>query len=130
MFELTVRTKFSAAHKLMCYEGQCAKLHGHTWLVDVFVSGSKLNDAGMLVDFVELKNIVKDTVKNFDHSYLNEIPPFTQKKGNGFLNPTAENIAWVIFHAVKNKLTTKAPQAKVKKVRIWESPNAAATYSE
>jgi len=130
VYELTVRTKFSAAHKLWRYKGRCSNLHGHTWNVEVSVIGSELDNAGILIDFVELKNIINDIVKNFDHNYLNEIPPFSRRQGKAFLNPTAENIAKVIFQGVKDNLSHNFPQVQVKKVCVRESPNTAATYSD
>jgi len=130
VFELAVRTKFSAAHKLLRYKGSCSKLHGHTWTVEVSVAGNSLDDAGMLFDFIKLKDIINNIVKNFDHNYLNEVYPFTPRQGGEFLNPTTENIARFIFFELKKKIGQENNKITVQKVCVWESPNSAAAYSE
>lgn len=59
MFELVVGEHFDAAHFLRGYTGKCAKVHGHTWQVEIRVQGEKLNECGMLVDFAFLKEKLK-----------------------------------------------------------------------
>lgn len=80
---VTRRFSFEAAHRLPWHKGKCSRLHGHSYLMDVTVTGD-LNPNGIVVDFAELKAIVKEHVLNdYDHSYLND-----------FLeNPTAELVA-------------------------------------
>ncbi len=124
MFKLKVRRNFAAAHKLLNYSGSCAFLHGHTWTVEVAVKGEGLDDCGMLVDFKELKNLVDDIIKPFDHSYLNELEVFCEK------NPTAENLACYVFYKMKEKIAELQLNIKIFKVEIWESPEASASYQE
>ena len=57
-YELTVKTEFSAAHNLRAYRGKCEHLHGHNWTVELRVQGERLNDEGMLMDFVEIKRLL------------------------------------------------------------------------
>ncbi|MCK5848105.1 MAG: 6-carboxytetrahydropterin synthase QueD [Caldisericia bacterium] len=84
--------KFDAAHNLTAYKGQCEKLHGHTYLLSVSVSGTKNKETGLVVDFLELKNIVNTTIlQKLDHSYLNDF----------FSNPTAETVAEWVFSSLK-----------------------------
>ena len=78
-YELTVRAEFDASHYLPKHEGKCANLHGHTWTVEASILGEKLNDQGMVVDFGDVKAILRQ----FDHHHINDILPI----------PTAENIA-------------------------------------
>ena len=75
----------------------------------------------MVVDFKYLKAKVRDVLNIYDHRYLNELPDFSGK------NPTAENIASVIYHRIADGLGN---DAAVKQVTVWESPGSSVTYSE
>ena len=122
MFVVEVQDTFSAAHNLRNYEGKCEKLHGHNWLVKVYVCGDKLDDAGMLIDFKVLKGKLKEVLSYLDHSYLNEIEPFDR------INPSSENIARFIFQRLKELL--KDYPVKVLKVTVYESHGNGVTYQE
>lgn len=78
---------FEAAHRLPNVpEGhKCARLHGHSFRVEVHVTGAVGEHSGWVMDFGELKAVVNPVIKQLDHYYLNEIP--------GLENPTSENIA-------------------------------------
>jgi 6-pyruvoyltetrahydropterin/6-carboxytetrahydropterin synthase len=120
MFNVTVESKFSAAHNLRNYKGKCEKLHGHNYKVKVTVAGKVVNAGGMLVDFNELKDILEKIISKFDHEYLNEIPPFDK------VNPTAENIAKYIYE----KIESEKLKVKTDKVMVWETEKNYATYYE
>ena len=122
MFVLKIVTDFASAHSLRNYPGDCSRLHGHNWGVEVSVCSEVLNDIGIAIDFREIKNQTKSVAKRLDHQYLNEIPPFDA------LNPTAENIAKYIFDEVGMLINSK--HVKVKEVTIWETPRSAVTYSQ
>lgn len=126
MFELTIISEFEAAHRLPDYPGKCCRLHGHNWKVEVTVAGAKLDKLGMLVDFKEIKNEVHIVLGGLDHYYLNEIAPFNT------INPTAENIARHVFTEIANCPLIKSSDRglKVIQVKVWESPNSAASYRE
>ena len=85
MYKVTKRMEIAGSHQLkLDYESKCENLHGHNWIITVEISGKKLNNNGMLVDFTYIKELIHDKL---DHKNLNEIFNF---------NPTAENIAkWV-----------------------------------
>ncbi len=117
-FEVTVIKEFAAAHSLKNYPGNCSQIHGHTWKVELVVAGNKLDDIGMLVDFRYLKKVLHNIIEEYDHTYLNDIKPFTQ------LSPTAENLAKTIY----DKAATLLEGHKVKLVKIWESPSANVIY--
>lgn len=128
LYELTVKRRFAAAHKLDGYNGKCANLHGHTWTVEVLVKGDKLDRCGMLVDFGTLKEMVDGIIGHLDHSYLNDLECFA---GNNMgLNPTAENLAAYIYRRVREELSGIAPGVRPGGVRVWESPDAFACYRE
>ena len=122
MFVLKIVTDFASAHSLRDYPGDCSRLHGHNWQVEVMVSSQVLDDTGIAIDFREIKRQAKVVVKRLDHQYLNEIKPFD------VLNPTAENIAKYLFDEIA--ILTNDENVKVKEVLIWETPRSAVTYSE
>ncbi|MDD4601188.1 hypothetical protein SDC9_06113 [bioreactor metagenome] len=124
MFELTIIVDFEAAHFIQDYPGKCSRLHGHNWKVEVAVSGSKLNELGMLIDFHDLKAEVKQVIETLDHRYLNEIEPFN------VCNPTAENIAKYIYEQLVNRPAFVDVAVRVLSVKVWESAHSAVTYSE
>lgn len=121
MFEIVIKTKFSAAHKLAGYKGNCSVLHGHNFGVEIAICGKKLNKLGMIFDFREIKKIAEDVISKLDHKNLNEIKPFTKT------NPTSENIAKYIFQNIKSKLPKNI---KLMWVKISESENAYCIYRE
>jgi len=117
MYTIYVKDKFSSAHNLRGYGGQCENLHGHTWRVEVGLKGKELNKIGFLKDFKDVKQELKELTDKLDHAYINEIPPFDK------INPTAENISKYIFDSLKSKFP------EVFEVCVWESDNARAVYS-
>jgi 6-pyruvoyltetrahydropterin/6-carboxytetrahydropterin synthase len=122
MYELMVETDFSAAHQLRAYKGKCEALHGHNWRVQIIVSSDKLNDIGIVIDFHELKEISREVILPLDHSFLNDVFPFTE------INPSSENIAKWIYDSLKKKLQTK--NCLVSSVTVWENDSSSATYYE
>jgi 6-pyruvoyltetrahydropterin/6-carboxytetrahydropterin synthase len=123
MFELMVETHFSSAHQLRGYKGECEKLHGHNWKVQVYVLAEKLNEIDLAIDFHELRRLTEEVVSQLDHSFLNDIFPFTEK------NPSSENIAKWIFDSLKKKLGD-GEDVNLSAVTIWESETCSATYFE
>ena len=81
---------FEAAHLLpnVPTGHKCGRLHGHTYRVQVHISGELDDQLGWVMDFAEIKKIVHPIIKELDHYYLNDIP--------GLENPTSENLArWI-----------------------------------
>lgn len=126
MFELTVKSHFDAAHQLRNYSGKCASIHGHTWHVEVIIEGNNLDNIGMLIDFSLLKKMIKEEIARFDHSFINELEGFDEKG----VNPTAENLAAYIFKELGKKLSDFKADIRLKKIKVWESPNACAAFME
>jgi len=122
LYTLTIRSEFAAAHQLRNYPGDCARLHGHNWKLEVQVTANKLDDKGMVVDFKAIKQATNEIAGMFDHHNLNEIAPFTH------LNPTAENIAAYFYHALSEMLNDD--RVKIKSVSVWETDRACASYTE
>jgi 6-pyruvoyltetrahydropterin/6-carboxytetrahydropterin synthase len=76
-FQLTKDFRFEAAHQLVHHDGQCARLHGHSWRLSVCVEGLHVFQEGpkrgMVLDFSDLKAVVQPLVDKFlDHQNLNE----------------------------------------------------------
>lgn len=122
MYELMIETHFSAAHQLRGYGGDCEKLHGHNWKVQVHVIAETLNELDIAIDFNELKDITDEILAPLDHSFLNEIFPFTEK------NPSSENLAKWIYDSLKKRINYE--NVHVSAVTVWESETASATYFE
>lgn len=128
MYHLHIKSKFSAAHRLCGYDGECANLHGHTWAVEVSLAGQQLDSVGMLIDFKVLKGMLKEVIKDMDHSFLNELPYFNQP--DRLINPTAENLSKYIYQRIKTTLSEITNQLRLTGVTVWESPDAWVTYEE
>lgn len=142
---VTKEFKFDAAHYLTKYHGKCERLHGHTYKLQVTVEGP-IQENGLVLDFVVLKNIVKEQVlSKLDHQNLNEI----------FDNPTSEHIAIWIWHRLVDlpillaaqkdspnisdniKVLLQDPegarmeistQVKLFEVKLWETATSFVTY--
>jgi 6-pyruvoyltetrahydropterin/6-carboxytetrahydropterin synthase len=125
MFEVTVEKTFAAGHYLRGYRGKCEKPHGHNYTVKVIVRGPRLDNAGLLCDFAELKAMLNEIAARLDHQMMNEIPPFDT------LNPSAENLAMYFYQEMERRLRQREPAngARVAAVTIWETDTTTATYT-
>jgi len=122
MYEISVKTQFSAGHHLAGYRGSCAKPHGHNWEVQVFIRGEELDKLGMLVDFREVKKAVQEILAELDHTDLNTLPAFAKR------NPTSENIARHLYGKLSGKFN--AAGRAVSRVMVSETPQTSVSYSE
>ena len=123
MYEAVVKGGFSAAHSLRNYRGKCEKVHGHNWTVEVAVASSRLDEAGLAIDFVELKKLTNEVIGEFDHTNINEIPPFNR------ISPSSENMARWIYEKIKERLSS-FKDVKLWKVTVFESEDSSASYYE
>jgi 6-pyruvoyltetrahydropterin/6-carboxytetrahydropterin synthase len=134
MFQVWVEEGFSAGHALRGYRGKCENVHGHNYKVRVTLEGAGLNPIGLLCDFKDLKDAIHSTIRNLDHHFLNDIPPFDQ------LNPSAENLAKYFYDQVSGLLAKEAAAphngnpasapCRVQQVTVWETDNTTATFYE
>ena len=122
MYDVTVKTGFSAAHQLRLYDGKYENLHGHNWTAQVTVEADELNPIGVGIDFVELKEMVERILSRLDYQNINEISPFDKE------NPSAENIARWLFIELKTKIDTES--TRIKRVEICEMEGCGASYFE
>ena len=124
MYELKIKTHFSAAHQLTMVSEKCENLHGHNWKIEVYVTGESLDKAGVLVDFGQLKSKLAEVIKKLDHQFLNELSPFAHE-----CPPSSENIAKYIADELQVSISgISDSRARVSRVSAWESDNACATY--
>ena len=122
LYTIKIITDFAAAHLLRGYAGECSRLHGHNWKVEVEVVARVLDEVGMGVDFKDIKACTREVIGSMDHRNLNDLPPFDK------VNPTAENLASHIYRALGEKLNDD--RAQVSAVTIWETERACVKYTE
>ena len=122
MYDVTVKTGFSAAHQLRLYDGKYENLHGHNWTAQVTVEADELDRIGVGIDFVKLKAMVEKKLSELDYHNINEVPPFDEQ------NPSAENIARWLF--LKLKAEVNSSLTRVKRVEIYEMEGCGASYFE
>ena len=122
LYTIKIITDFAAAHLLRGYEGECSRLHGHNWKVEVEVQATVLDEVGMGVDFKDIKASTREVIGSMDHRNLNDLPPFDK------INPTAENLAAHIYKTLGQKLNDE--RAQVSAVTIWETERACVKYTE
>jgi 6-pyruvoyltetrahydropterin/6-carboxytetrahydropterin synthase len=116
MYSIKVESTFSSAHNLRGYKGKCEELHGHNWRVEAVIKSTRLDKAGMLIDFTIVKKHLVCVLEDLDHKYLNTVPYFKK------VNPTSENMAYYIFKKLRSR------GLKVAAVTVWENATSAATY--
>ena len=133
--KVTVSRKahFNAAHRLYRKDwtdekntevfGKCSNpnFHGHNYELIVSVTGDIDKETGYVIDIKILKDIIKSEIEDaFDHKNLNiEVTEFKE------LNPTAENIAVVIYNKIKPKIEPKLNL----EITLFETPRNFVTYS-
>ncbi|MFZ5765002.1 MAG: 6-carboxytetrahydropterin synthase QueD [Thermodesulfobacteriota bacterium] len=122
MFDVFIKTHFSAGHHLRNYPGNCEKPHGHNWNVEVTVRAERLDELGMGIDFRTVKAAVKKVMDDLDHRDLNEHPAFREK------NPSSENLAAHIFNELKNEL--RSDRYHLHAVMVGETESTGVIYRE
>jgi len=133
IYQVVKKIGFSYGHRLLDYDGKCAHPHGHDACVEIGLASRDLNKAGMVVDFAEITLVLKSFLdENFDHKMIlrhdDVLTKVLQDMGEPVYvmkdNPTAENIARVIFDHAKGR------GMPVVSVKLWETPTSYAEYRE
>ena len=133
MYKVHKDIHFCYGHRLLDYNGKCAHPHGHNGKIVIALEAKALDKRGMVHDFGDIKDVVQKWVdEQLDHKMIlkkGDLLVKTLKDLNEpyFLmdeNPTAENLAKLVFDFAKSK---KLP---VKAVTFWETVSSSATYSE
>jgi len=129
-YRVTKEIFFCYGHRLLNYDGKCRHLHGHNGKVVVTLQADRLDHLGMVVDFSEVKRRIGKWIDDhLDHRMLlhrdDPVIPDLAKRGELFVtldvNPTAENIARLIFQAAVGQ------GLPVVEVTLWETENSFAT---
>lgn len=121
-YVLKVVSDFAAAHSLRNYPGVCSRLHGHNWKIEVEVTATTLDEAGMGIDFKVIRSATRQVSELLDHRYLNEVEPFLD------VSPTAENIAAFFYQRLGALLNNE--RVRISTITIWETERACVRYSE
>jgi len=119
-YELMIKTDFAAAHQLRGYPGDCARLHGHNWHVELYVECGELDELGLAVDYKIMKRELKAVLADWDHYNLNDVPPFDT------INPSSENVARVLYERMSKRLDDD--RLHVSRIVIGETCTAKVTY--
>ncbi len=137
MYYLKTSASFDSSHFLHGYNGKCANIHGHHWIVEVKISGGDLQESGekrgMLIDFGDLKKAVRSLADDFDHAFIYEkdsLKPTTVQalESENFrlievpFRPTAENFAHHFYEILS------AQGLEIKSVTVYETPDNCAVY--
>ena len=122
MFLINVKAHYDSAHFLRNYHGKCERLHGHRYEVEAAFAFDDVGEGGMAFDFTVAKASLREIADSLDHRNINDIPPFTE------IEPSAENQARYIYDRLKENLPDVRDALVY--VRLWETPNQWAQYSE
>lgn len=137
MYILKTEAAFDSAHFLSGYNGKCSNLHGHCWKIEIEIESNELVQdgqcRGMIVDFGDLKNDLKNLADSFDHAFIYEKGSLKEAtisalKDENFrlievdFRPTAENFSKYFYDVMQNK------GYKVKTLTVYETPNNCASY--
>ena len=136
MYYLKTEQSFDSAHFLAGYNGKCANIHGHRWRVVVSIKSTSLledkQNNGMIIDFTDLKNDLKQITDSLDHTLINETNSLSTDLYQALINenfkivslpfrPTAENLARYIFELLAKKYNLDC-------IDVYETPNNCASY--
>ena len=139
MYSLKTTAAFDSAHFLAGYNGKCANIHGHRWVIEVAAAQEKLVEngekRGMVIDFCDLKKAVRAIADSFDHTLIYETGSLRKAtvaalEAESFslkqvpFRPTAENFARYFYHQL---LSDGFP---VSSVTVYETPDNCAAYEE
>jgi 6-pyruvoyltetrahydropterin/6-carboxytetrahydropterin synthase len=124
MYTISKEFTIDAAHRLVNYIGKCGNVHGHTYRILVTIQGETLDALGMLVDFGSIKAMISTP---YDHKFLNDLPEFSLSNDGG-VNPTAENMARVLWDIVSAYCSKQPHRPRCTSVTVWETPTSWAEY--
>ena len=131
MFRVTREIHFCYGHRLLNYNGKCRNLHGHNGRALISLEAAELDRLGMVVDFTQIKKIVQTWIdETLDHKMIlhrdDPVLPELRRQNEPIVvvdvNPTAENIARMIFDYAKGQ------HLPIVEVTLWETENSFATY--
>lgn len=141
MYSITLTEKFEAAHRLEHHKGKCSNIHGHSYIVTVFVEATTVNEeTGMIMDFGDLKKVLKEVCDKFDHHLILDnddklVPVLASVLGSFNMTwalipgpPTAENLAKLFAYELRSQRDKFPATAIVSAVEIYETTTSFACY--
>ena len=133
--------KFESAHQLKCaYSTSCCGMHGHSYLVEVFFQSGQLDNTGMVIDFGQVSDLFKKHIDSdwdhnlimpdtFSNDYLDMLKKYNKNLRIVNYNPTAENMARVLFNEFAHLMALNDINNKLlHKVRVHETATGWAEY--
>lgn len=121
MYVVSAQAHYDAAHFLEGYQGKCAHLHGHRYVVEAAVAASELDETGIAFDFSDLKRELRELAEELDHVCLNDLPQFQG------VPTSAENQARYFYDRLRERLPRELAEGLMY-CRIWETPTQWALY--
>jgi 6-pyruvoyltetrahydropterin/6-carboxytetrahydropterin synthase len=122
-YEISAEVTFAASHQIRDEGAELGlePLHGHNFRLEAFVSrpSGALPESGLVMDFLDLEEKLREVVAPYDHRHLNDLPPFDA------VIPTTENLAHFFFGELEKRLPDGV---ELRRVRVWEAPTYSATY--
>lgn len=158
--QIQTRIEFDSAHRLLGYDGKCANLHGHRWVLDVFIDGAINKETGFIADFVDVKKFLKDkldfldhacilqygdpllgyyyndpdntgiNINNATHGYWRPITDDASRIVVTFVRPTCEHLIPMIWNTIAGELGEIDKTLKLVKLVLAETPNNACTLED
>ncbi len=148
MYRICKQFEFQAAHILSKHPGKCRYPHGHTYKIEVSITSKELDENEMVCDFHAISAVVREYLKNLDHSIMlnsEDLANCAAMKDNPRTiifeshDPTSEVLAKKIFEHIQKKMGsgkvvsegtnfTINPSARLERVRVWETSTAWAEY--
>ncbi|KGQ48603.1 6-carboxytetrahydropterin synthase QueD [Gallibacterium anatis] len=141
MLKVAKEFSFDMAHLLDGHDGKCQNLHGHTYKLQVIVSGETEDNGakkGMVIDFADLKRAVNELIISpMDHAFIYDqsseretkiaqlLQQLNSKTFALAVRSTAENLAQFIFQRLQENVGFH-----LHSIRLWETPTSFAEYGE
>jgi 6-pyruvoyltetrahydropterin/6-carboxytetrahydropterin synthase len=136
---ITKEIEIDMGHRIPNHTSKCANPHGHRYKIEAGVNGAVSDSTGMIIDFGDLKQIMKDEIElKFDHGFvIADNDDLMLKAFSNLMNfniiivpfiPTAENLCKHFYNLIKPRLKDKG--ISLSYVRVWETPTSTAYYKE
>lgn len=120
MYSVAVEITFEGGHYLTMRDGKKELPHSHKWRVRAMVRSEELDDYGLVMDFHELLQLLREAAEPLSRGdYINELPPFDQE------NPSAERLGQYIYQRLSDNLP---PGVHLSEVKVWETADCFAIY--
>jgi len=141
MFTVRKQFRFEMAHQLLSsYTSECNEtIHGHSYILEVFISSNRLDENDMVIDFGQIKDLMSGYIEQWDHAlvmsacadsdYLKVLKDNNKKLITIPNNPTSEYLSMIMYNAIKD-LFTIISDIKLVKIRLHESESSWSEYGE